>query len=593
MPPSLASRELVRHLDRLEEESVLRQDETQLSEAETNLRFLRGQQWPATEGPASPYRPEAAQYRFVMNLINQNLKRKVALITDTRPQIDVMPLSAARKKSAELYKKVLTALWDENNFDQLAARELVRAAAIGSTVCVPIWNESALYGRGNVQFNMYDPRQARMDPSIVKTAEVQRLAEYVMIREVLPTNLIKEQYRERGREVTPTARWSRYGRKGNMSGASYKGISTGMQRPWRRREEDQLADSATPRTDIRYTWFRDWPRDDRGEPRWSMPRHIRYVVDAEGIVLKDERLVYMHGQMPTHFLDWDVELEHPWGMSEIGGIRRIQYTLNRIMGQVMENIILTNRIKVISDTNAVDAKTWTAITQNPNGVYIRKRQGNALSYELPNNAVPPYVLEAIRLLMQSIDVVTGMAESVGGGSRSKGGGANISGVALDNLQIQAQSVIRMEARAFESWLERIFQQVLPLVAQYFPATRLMHLVGPSQELLQFEVQRAELLRDDGGNSVPKESAWQDFLFKILPASSLSLTRVQKGVMASNLYQMGLLPGEDVLRAAEWANPAETVARAREEFSAGKGPGQRTSRKMQKMPGSSRRQAVGV
>lgn len=582
-------RELVEFLDGYEEEAATRAAETPLVDAELNAAFLRGNQTPGNLGPPSPYRPESSQYQFTMNVVNQLVKRHVALLTDSRPRIDVLARQSNMVATALVYKSVTEAIWDETNFEQLSARELVRAATIGSTICIPMWDETANYGRGDIAFQMVDPRRFKLDPSVVHAVDVQRLAEFAMMREVVPLNAIRERY-TKGVLVQPSTRWSTYGTKRAPQGVSTRGITTAMQTPWRRRDEEPI-DSMSPRAEVRHTWFRDYARDAKGEalmgPRH--PRHIRYVVDAEGIVLKDERMVYQHGQIPAHVFDWDIEFEHPYGIPMVSGLRRMQYTLNRIIGQVMDNVIMTNRVKVISDANAVDPKTWDAITANPNGIYIRKRQGHTFQYELPANVVPPYVISVIQLLLQSMDLVTGMTEATSGRMPK---GTNISGVALDALQIQAQSVVRLIARTLESWLERIFQQVLGLIWQYYCADRIMHLVDAAGDVLQFEFNRQKFLTGDDGNLLATD-AWQDFEFKVLPGSSLASTRIQRGVMALNLRQAGLLAGVDVLRAAEWPNPEEAFQRAQEELASGGGPGARTSRRMLKVPGATRRDAISL
>jgi hypothetical protein len=95
------------------------------------------------------------------------------------------------------------------------------------------------------------------------------------------------------------------------------------------------------------------------------------------------------------------------------------------------------------------------------------------------------------------------------------------------------------------------------------SNRMMSLVGPNLELVQFEFDRQKFMTATDGSGLDKD-AWQDFQFRVLPGSSLASTRVQRGVMAMNLHMAGLLPGEEVLRAAEWPSPAETVQKARQE-----------------------------
>src|SRR6185369_16815607 len=127
-----------------------RQNFTGLADADLNTRFLRGDQFPSM----TPMRGE--QYHFVMNVVYPTLLRHVALLTDSKPQIDVIPRRRNRRGTATIYKNVVGALWDESNFEQLATRELVRAGTVGSTVCVPMWDESADHGRGQIVFPMYD-----------------------------------------------------------------------------------------------------------------------------------------------------------------------------------------------------------------------------------------------------------------------------------------------------------------------------------------------------------------------------------------------------------------------------------------------------
>ena len=442
--------------------------------------------------------------------------------------------------------------------------ELVRAAVIGSTACVPMWNDKAKYGKGTIDFLMFDPRQVMLDPTVTRAIDVQRSAQFAGVKEVLSLNAIRENWPSNGPRVKGSLKWSSYA-SAATSRTRWQGIATAMQRPWRRAEE--LTQSASPRNEVMHTWFRDWPRDKQGTPVYTSPMFVRYVAQSDGVVLKDEPTVPHHGQIPIHLLDWDIELEHPWGISEVGGLRRIQYTLNRMMAQVVENILLTNRVKVVADADAVDQATWASIANNPNGIFIRKRQGRTLAYDTPQGAVPGYVVQIIQLLLQGVDIVSGMTE-VTRGVAPKG---NTSGIAIEGLQIAAQSIIRLEARAFENWLERIFQQVISLIWQYFTSDRLLYLVGPNKMYEEYLFDRAKLLVDDEQGKLP-DDGWKDFTFKVLPGSSLAMTRVQKGVLASNLYQLGLIPGIEVLRAAEYPNPEEMVKQAREEAAQGLGPG---------------------
>jgi len=587
-----ADTERVKFLDSLQTESDVRRDETNVSDADLNIRFLRGQQWPDIAMNLGGRRAETNQFRYVMNVVKTTIQRKVSLITDARPQINVMSRSSRKwQKASDAVKQYCAYVWDEEQMDQNSARELVRAGTLGSTCAVPIWDQKANYGRGDIRILWYDPRNIALDPSVTRATDM-KTAEYFQCWDIAPLNWVRESYVERGAEVQPSMEWSSYETpKARRSG--YSGVQTPLAQPWRRNRAETET-SVTPRCRIRHTWFRDWQRDDKkGDPVWTLPRVIRHMVDASGIVLIDEPMPFTHQQLPGHLFDWDIELEHPWGLSEVGGMRRIQYTLNRIIGQIVDNVLLTNRVRVKADTDAVDNKTWDLITQNPNGMYVRKRTGRAFDYEPPINAIPQFILEFVNLLISSMDLVTGLTDVTQGKMPSKA----TSGVAIEGLQAASQSIIRLEARAYEDFLERIFQQVVALIWQYVTNDRLLAILGPGQEFQQFEFIRQALTHDDEDQPLV-ESAWQDFVFKVVPGTSLSSSRIQRGVLALNLHKVGLIPGVEVLRAADWPDPEVSVEAARAERAEQQGQIQvkperphRATEQLMPMPGVGRRSQI--
>mgnify|MGYP001565115429 FL=1 len=540
--------------DRLQEESDVRRDQTFLREADLNLRFVRGDQWPGT--PPGIGSPDSMQYKFVMNVVARSVKRKTALLTDSRPGIEVLSRAPNRRGTAETFKGAILAMYDEQSLEQQFAHEIARAITIGTACAVPVFDPTLDYGRGDVAIRFYDPRFVSFDPSVTRATQM-HLAEFTQVRDVLPVNLIREMYPNRGGEVEASTKWSTYDGRPSASPGAFGRVLSAMQRVWK--GDSRTGElSGVPRAELRHTWYKDFQRDDRGEAKFGIPRVLRHGVDAEGVLLVDESFPYIHGRHPLHLFDWDIEHEHPWGVPEVSGMRRIQYSLNRLVGQIMENTLLTNRVIVQADTDALDAKTWTALTSMANGLILRTKLGRKLTVTNPA-VLPPHLLTLVELLMGGVDVVSGLSEA-SHGDRPPG---IISGAAISELQQAAQSIVRLEARAFEDWLARIFQQVLALIWSYYTTDRLLQLLGPSGDLLTFEFERSKFLQNDEGGTMP-EDAWQDFRFRIVPGSSLASTRVQRGVMAANLYQLGLLPGSEVLRASEWPAPDETVKLARKE-----------------------------
>lgn len=564
MAQTLYDKDTIEFLDRMQQESDVRRDLTPIKDAELNMRFVRGAQGGMDDVPGLAGR-DTLQYRFSMNLLGVLLKRKVALITDARPKMMVESRAGKhRQGTADTFKVIDEAMWDEQNLELEFAYELFRAGTVGATLCVPVWDRAADYGRGDVRFRFYDPRWYSVDPSVTRARKLQEHGEFLQVREIVSLGWARERYRQRAEEIEPHQQWSKYGTgaPGGVSGFVRGIVSAIGGQPWSL--DRATEDSAVPRIEMRHSWFRDYERDARGQPMFAKARLIRHIVDDGKIVLADEPMAAVHGQIPGHIFDWDIELEHPWGSPEPQNLRRIQYTLNRILGQIVENVLLTNRIKVIGDTDAVDAATWKALSANNNGLILRKKLGRTLSVELPLQ-FPSHLLALVSFLVGAVDMVSGINDATRG-IRPPG---VVSGSAISELAQQAQTVVRLEARCFENWLARIFQQVNALVWQYMQTNRLLHVMGPRLELVQFEFDRQKFVHDANGLELPRD-AWQDFAFRVMPGSSLASTRIQRGVMAMNLYQAGLIPGDEVLRAAEWEDPKGTYERAMEARAKGGG-----------------------
>jgi hypothetical protein len=336
-----------------------------------------------------------------------------------------------------------------------------------------------------------------------------------------------------------------------------------------RRRFQSPATSAIPRAICRHYWFKDWQRDDQGRPmRYAriqrldgttssrpLRRHIRHVVVAGGTVLVDEPNPYWHGQYPIDILDWGIETDHIWGQSEIRQLRTAQEALNRLASQILRNTNLLNNFIVKGDHNALDADGWNELSNRP-ALMLRTRPNTRLDI-LPPPSLPPYLFNLMEFLVKAIEMVGGLSEVTRGV-----GNASQSGISVESLQTAAQTVIRFQARRIEAFLTRLFTKSIALIFQYYTEDRMRQIIGVNGDLATFVFDRAALVM--GLNDADIQTAFRDFVLSIRPTSSLNATRVQKAVLAGNLYGMGLVTGEDVLSAAEWTNPKETIEKAKAE-----------------------------
>jgi hypothetical protein len=555
---SRAEAELISYLEGLRQESRIAKEQTDLSEADAYLDAVRG------TGPQQPRGYPA----FSLNLLADQVQRKAGLYTDARPILEVVSGNPTNKPRCELLTKCLMALWDETTWQEQLARGLALGLQLGSNVGLMSWDPLADHGRGDLRPRFYDPRAVWIDPSVTAATQLEQ-AEFVCTEEVRAVASLLEQFGPRAEGVKADGAVSSYPeRPGRERGV----LSPGLTGPWRRRSRGQRSTPGqVPRAYCRHFWFKDWPRGSDGKPQRytrvgvdaqgqpivkATRRQIRHVVVAGGAVLVDEKNPYWHGLYPIEVLDWGVETEHLWGTSEVKQLRSAQGAIERLASQMLRNATLMNNMKVVGDMNALDPDQWDALTNRP-AIIIRKRPNTQMAFEAPPS-LPPYLFTLMTFLVQSLDLISGLNDAArGSGSPSQ------SGVAVESLQIAAQTVIRLQARRLESFLERLFQKAIACIYQYYTGERVLKIYGPGMELQTYIFDRAVLTFGLQGAEI--EAAFRDFSLSVKPGSSLNATRIQKGVLAGNLYQMQLIPGVDVLKQVEWAYPEETIQEARKDL----------------------------
>lgn len=556
-PHSQSEMDLITYLEGMRQEGQSAKDLTDLRDMDDHLGLTRGQQWPRE----TPRRTA----QFILNLLNDHVQRKTGLLTDARPVLAVKSTNPSYEGRTDMLTKVMESLWTETTWQESLAKGIGLTMIAGANVGMMSWDPLADYGRGDIRPSFFDPRSVTIDPSVTRATHLEH-AEYMTTEEVRAVAALIEQFGERAEYVQPDAPLAGQQHTNRRSTAGMRGVVSAATGLLRRRFQ-QPATSAIPRAICRHYWFKDWKRDDNGRPmRYlrvdradgtsvSRPirREIRHVVVAGRTVLVDEPNPYWHKQYPIEVLDWGIETDHLWGQSEIRQLRAAQEALNRLASQILRNTNLMNNFIVKGDHNALDADGWNELTNRP-AILLRKRPNTTLEFEAPP-ALPAYLFNLMEFLVKSIEMVGGLSEVTKGV-----GHASQSGISIESLQTASQTVIRFQARRIEAFLTRLFTKAIPLVFQFYTENRMRQIIGPNGDLITFLFDRAALTM--GMRNI--QVAFRDFVLGVHPMSSLNATRVQKAVLAGNLYGMGLIPGVAVLESAEWVNPEETLAAAKAE-----------------------------
>ena len=493
----------------------------------------------------------------VLNLIRPLVERKIAMMTDTKPRFNVLPTLVGDNyaAAAKILDETCNAWWDHFGMDSAIVRCLLYAQAYGTFVTQTRWSKI----RNDIVVDVIDPRNFYVDPYIMYPEQL-RDAEYVILEDFPPLEEVRMMFPNQASQIKP---WSPPPRDASPEGwltrvrQRFMGGS-GYQRP--------VPESAVSRTLLRHYWIRDYTTKDQdvdGKPlaRRKYPGG-RYIIWGYGnVILHDEPNPYLDMCHPFDMMDWYPDLEGPWGDGEVFAQRNPQLLLNKLAEVLVENGMLMNNAIWIADKTAFPATDgpdgWGQLTNIP-GQIVKKRPGTEVRRDYPPG-IPSSMMQLVQHLEQFIESRAGGFPEI----MTKGKAGQVqSGLGIESLLMSASAMIRLKARSLEALIQRIGQKMISRVIQFYTNDRVIHILGPGEEFVQYNFIRGAFTEALGPEAL--RDAHRTFRFRVVPGSSLSLTRIQKGLMAVQLYSMGCIDREAVLEAVEWPNRKEILKRTVQE-----------------------------
>jgi len=519
---------------------------------DSNPEMLKGDQLP----PSRPaHKPPA-----ILNKLRSVSERKIALMTDTKPKFSVTPGKSGTgyPKVSDILKDTADAWWDDQNMDQIIARGLYYPINFGVMITKTRWSRT----QKDIAVDMVDPRRFVFDPHISTPADLWK-AQYVIEEEFPPLDEVKMFYPQKAKAIKaftqPKSTWETV-KDRFIKGASGTGSSISKERE---------RSDAVPRAWVRHFWLQDYTVTAKevklpdGETEEVFVRKYpggRYIIlVGEDVIVHDDANPYWDGVHPYDMMDWYVDVDTPWGLSEISALKNAQTLYNKIIEVLIENGMLMNNGMWIADYNAFDVDGWKQLTNIPGGI-IKKRPGTEVRRDTPAG-LPPSLMQLATYLEQYIEKEPGILELQG-----KKPGQVQSGLGIEAMQQMAAAMIRIKSRALESLLQRVGQKFISRVIQFYTTDRVLYSIGPSGDFKEYlfvrkhfhEALSAEALKD----------AHRDFRFRVIPGSSLSMTKTQKGLLAAELMKIGAVDDQAVLEAIEFPNWKEVLERTKQKMAAG-------------------------
>lgn len=545
-----SERELISYLDSLEDEAKQLKDEVS-KPWDSLVDQYKGHSW---KGKRPPH--------FQANVTEFFVNQKAGMLTESKPDIQVLPNREGLEETAQILEDTIKAIWDEQKVQDAIERAALVSGILGASFFETGWDPLAGGGLGAITVRYRDSRTVMFDPMVV---EIGRMSEgqYVIVKEVLPLSEIRKRYPVRGQLVTPEESLGLPVRPHRRTTSPIERTTPsettsvfGFSRARRK------AGDVIPRASITTAYI----ADDRFDPELNRPAFPggRRIIRAKDILLADDPNPFWDGVQPIDGLNWDIDPDHAWGRGEVQRLVRVQESLDRLGDSLIRNLLINNNSVTIADLDALDPEEWGKIS-NLEGLIIKKRPGREYKREAPP-VLPPEFFDVPQKLIDIGSGLTGLREVTQG---VRPGGIT-SGVAIEGLQLSALTLVRRVARNLETTLSSVGQKLISRIFQFFDEDRMVMRLGPSDEWQQYSFSRQELLRQlrtdpkTGELLSPADfrkrmrNAFSEFKFLIRPGSSLASSRMQRGLMAVNLLQLGVIPAREVLRVVEWPGDHDTL-----------------------------------
>ena len=475
----------------------------------------------------------------ILNFLRQSIERRTSQMTDSKPFVDIFPYYDPLQDVADALIEILKAKWAEQSLDMTITDIIFYAEMFGSSGVNTLYDKALRFGKGDTTMQCIDPRYLNFDPSVTASQYIDR-GEYIRIEQILATSSLKLAYDNDEIKADAPFEFIRERKRATAKGRTSRSVLKNIKK------------SAIDRSLVKEYWVQDRAKS-RGKFKYPGGRHI---IVAGGEIVIDEKNPYWDQRFPIDMLDWHRNPDSAWGEGDIRDLAELQRLLNKLVAIVVENGLLMTNAIWIGDSNALDADEWEQLDNVP-GLKVKKKPGSDLKREIVE-PIPQTILQLIMYLEKAIDTIAGNSEVV----RGSVPGEVKSGTAIEALQTAALSLIRLKSRAVESLLERVGQKWISRIFQFESDERNMFSFKSPEDFQKFKFTR-DMLKGPSKFFKNKEEAWKNFLFKVRPGSSLSMTNWQKSLIAMQMYQAQPKPLLDryaVLETMDWPGRSDVLAR---------------------------------
>lgn len=572
-------------------------------------KMFRGRQW-------KEVRP-SYRHSEVLNLVFQTIQSMVPILTDSRPKLEFLPTLPDQFELADILNKVAENDWVHNNWLQVLTEILLDSHIYGVGLGHVGYNPKANMGLGNIEFESTDIFYFYPDPQAREINE--RRTKYIV--DAVPTDIteLKKLYPDKAKYIAADVIDFAQGDKADIYQVMFKSpvdsklIIEGPSGYDSIAKNQSLKVTLYSKDDEIEEEMKQEMKDDgtpvldeTGNPLQKVTQKLKYpngrkIVVAGGVLLEDGPMEYDDGLFPfVKMVNYILPREF-WGMGEVEQLEGPQKTFNKLISFTLDVMTLMgNPIWVVGNTANIDTDNLF----NKPGLIVETDDPNAIRRE-PGVELQPFILQMIDRYKQYIDGISGETDLSRGAEPNDITAAS----AITALQDAQQTRLRLKSRNIDAFLNNFGKLYLSRVFQYYSVPRIVRVTGDDNaaQYFYFHVEKLDTdpntkqpLVDENGQPTTKRfavitdpktqqarymDATSDFDVKVSTGSSLPFAKEEKGQKAMDLFKLGIIDAEEVLKDLDYPNYEQVLLRVQQQKQQGaQGQMQQQQQSQQQMLG---------
>lgn len=536
-------------------------------------------------------REERARYksRFYSNRVGKARVDNLALLTDSRPAIEVGSKVEAFLPKAQMIDKVIRAEWLNNAMDL----SLVTAADIAGVAGTSFWKIGA--ARGMMRVTPCGPDMVfPIQPGFhIQQSTAVLYSTYKAMGEVIDKFPMHRAVIERS-SVHHFSQTSGMGisRPDALDQHTWQALSPQMRRligkrvaaedhydsglfrsvEWQEYYVDDLSRNESNRTIIMrdpytpmsgpgaHNW---WYKVEPGERLY--PRK-RLIIFAGSQVVYDGPSPFWHGLYPFACLRLNPVYWSFWGLSKYRDLIPINSAMNEIVCGVLDLVKKALNPTVIGKGTSISPAAWNQFFPDAprQKLYLTGQSANPASdiryVEAPQ--LPQYVFQVLaEYLGPEFDKQAGIMDIAAMGKKLQVPG----GDTLEQMRDAVQTSLRFEGRFMEMFLHDAGIQAISNILQFYDQPSRMRLIGPDGVSLDdFLYDPTDMIPTDSD----KFQFWKNFPITVIPGSLHGGAKDRSKMMYMSLRQMGAISLRALYEKLEIPDPERIKMELQEEAQSG-------------------------